>query len=221
MFKALTSTIKDLDAKGMITVAANAFGNIDADRDISLHGSFDKTIKENFSRLRWFLNHNREQLLGVPLEATPTPDHLQVRGQINLKKDIGRDTYEDYKLFAEYGKSLEHSIGVDAIKYIDDRENEVRKVIEWKWWEYSTLTSWGANEKTPMITMKSAPSAADLDWLEIKMKKGNFTDGTFIEIEKSIHRIKSLMVKEESLSQPVSADVLANVSAQFINSLKN
>jgi len=219
MLKGLSSDITDLDEKGRIVVAANAFGNIDSDRDISMPGSFDKTIRENFTRLKWFLNHDRTQLLGVPLEATPTKEYLQVVGQINLDKQIGRDTYADYKLFADHGKSLEHSIGVDAIKYIEDRENNVRKVTEWKWWEYSTLTSWGANEKTPLISIKSASPAMALDLFELRMEKGNYSDETFIQIENSIKRLKSLMAVQKKAPQPVSADVLAGVSAQFLKSL--
>jgi hypothetical protein len=158
----------------------------------------------------------------VPLEAKETSEYLQVRGQINLKKQIGRDTYEDYKLYAENGLSLEHSIGVDAIKYIEDRENDVRKVTEWKWWEYSTLTSWGANERTPMIEMKGMDNILpDLAFLELKMKKGNYRDETFIGIEKAIANIKSLLMQEEVLHQPVPIDVLTDVSQSFLKLLKS
>jgi HK97 family phage prohead protease len=218
----IKSNIIDLDDRsGIVTVAANAFGNIDSDRDISMPGSFTKTIKDNFARLKWFLNHDRAQLLGVPLEAKETSEYLQVRGQLNLKKQIGRDTYEDYKLYAENGLSLEHSIGVDAIKYIDDRENNVRKITEWKWWEYSTLTSWGANERTPMIEMKGMDVLPDLAFLELKLKKGNYKDETYIGIEKSIAQIKSLLRQEELLQQPVPVDVLTDVFKSFSNSLNN
>jgi HK97 family phage prohead protease len=218
----IKSNIIDLDDRsGIVTVAANAFGNIDSDRDISMPGSFTKTIKDNFARLKWFLNHDRAQLLGVPLEAKETSEYLQVRGQLNLKKQIGRDTYEDYKLYAENGLSLEHSIGVDAIKYIDDRENNVRKITEWKWWEYSTLTSWGANERTPMIEMKGMDVLPDLAFLELKLKKGNYKDETYIGIEKSIAQIKSLLRQEEILQQPVPVDVLTDVFKSFSNSLNN
>ena len=219
MIKGLSSDITDLDEKGRIVVAANAFGNIDSDRDISMPGSFDLTIKNNFTRLKWFLNHDRTQLLGVPLEATPTKEYLRVIGQINLDKQIGRDTYADYKLFADHGKSLEHSIGVDAIKYMEDRENNVRKVTEWKWWEYSTLTSWGANENTPLLSIKSASPAMALDLFELRMEKGKYSDETFNEIEQSIKRLKSLMTVQQQKSQPVSAEVLAGVSAQILKSL--
>lgn len=219
MLKSLSSNIADIDQRGIVTVAANAFGNIDSDRDISLPGSFDRTIKENFARLKWFLNHQRDMLLGCPLEAIPTKEFLTVRGQINLNKQIGKDTYADYMLFAEHGKTLEHSIGVDAIKYIEDRENDVRKVQEWKWWEYSTLTSWGANENTPLISIKGASPVQALELFEIRLKHGKYSDETFIEIEESLNRLKSLMTASQNAVQPMLADVLGDVSAQFIKSL--
>lgn len=60
---------------------------------------------------------------------------------------------EDYKLYAEYGKTLEHSIGVKAIKR-DDKDKRIVK--EWSLWEYSTLSSWGANPQTFLIDIKNA-----------------------------------------------------------------
>jgi HK97 family phage prohead protease len=221
MFKSLTSQIKDIDQQGRVVVAANAFGNVDSDNDVSMAGSFTKTLKENFSRLRWFLNHDRNKLLGVPLEGIETPQHLQITGQLNLQKDIGRDTYADYKLYAEYGKSLEHSIGVDAIKFIDDQQ--VRKVTEWKLWEYSTLTSWGANERTPMIEMKDHDPLKAIEWMTLQLKKGDYTDDRFLEIDKALNiLLKSLIEPDKPTqdNQPIKIAELADISTTFINSLK-
>lgn len=223
MIKALIKgNIADLDGSGIVTVAVNAFNNIDSDRDISLPGSFTKTIKENFYRVKWLFNHNRDILLGVPLEAMETKDFLLVRGQLNMDKQVSRDVYSDYKLYAEHGLTLEHSIGVDPIDYYIDKENNVRKVKQWKLWEYSTLSTWGANENTPMIQMKGMNSLAqDAALMELKLHKGNYSDETFLEIEQSLKRLKSLLsadLKQKAL-QPVSADVLAGVSAQILKSL--
>ena len=38
--------------------------------------------------------------------------NLVMTGQINLKKQIGVETLEDYKLYRDHGKTLEHSVGV-------------------------------------------------------------------------------------------------------------
>jgi HK97 family phage prohead protease len=222
MYKCYKSEIKDLDDKtGIITVAANAFGNVDSDDDISMEGSYTKTIKENFNRLRWFYNHDKTILLGVPLEAKEMYPHLQVRGQINLKKEIGRDVYEDYKLYAEHGKTLEHSVGVNPVK----RDTvDKRKVLEWKWWEYSTLSSWGANENTPMLDIKSLSDAREaIEWLETKLRKGNYTDERFSKIEQQLTNLKTLCTEPVITTQQVepSNSGLLDVFKNYTNNLNS
>lgn len=193
-YKDLKSSVEDVDGKGRVLVAANAIGNVDADEDRSLPGSFTKTLKENFSRLKWFQNHDRNMLIGVPVEGKEDGRHLKMLGQLNLNKQMGRDIYEDYKLYAEYNKSLEHSIGVEAIK--EKKVGSVRDVAEWKMWEYSTLTSWGANEDTPMLGMKGlVDPVAAIDWLELKLKKGKFSDEKFALIEKNLILLRSLIAE--------------------------
>ncbi|HQI71267.1 MAG TPA: hypothetical protein PLT47_10985 [Bacteroidales bacterium] len=202
MFKTLSSIeVKDIDSKGRITVAANCLGNVDSQKDISMEGSFNKTIKDNFYRLKWYQNHDTTLLLGVPIEAKEVYPHLQVTGQLNMEKQISRDIYSDYKLYAEHGKTLEHSIGVEAVK--KDIKDGVRRVFEWKWWEYSTLTNWGANENTPLIAMKDMASvAASIDWLEIKLRKGDFSDEKFLSIEKQLNVLKSLVTEPDEMDCP-------------------
>lgn len=149
------SQIKDLTEKGMVKIAVNAFNNEDSDGDISMPGSFKKTLTEHFDRVRWFLNHDTTQLLGVPVKGYEEGRHLVMEAKFNLEKQIAKDTYQDYKLYAEHGKTLEHSIGVQAMQYEIDRERGIRRVKEWKLWEFSTLTSWGANQDTPLLGIKA------------------------------------------------------------------
>lgn len=157
----------DVDEKGVVTVAVNGIGIKDSQKDISMTGSFNKTLKENFNRMRWFLNHRTDQLLGVPLSGEEKDNNLVMVGQINLKKQIGRDTLEDYKLYAENGRTLEHSIGVKAIKR---DETDRRKVKEWFMGEYSTLTAWGSNPQTFLVDIKSATSEQVKDAIEFIRK---------------------------------------------------
>jgi len=200
MYKDLETKIEDVDEKGRVLVAANAIGNVDADTDRSLPGSFTKTLKENFNRLKWFLNHDKNLLLGVPVEGSESGSQLKMLGQLNMKKQLSVDTYEDYKLYAEYGKSLEHSIGVEAVK--KEMQDGVRNVSEWKLWEYSTLTSWGANPLTPMIGIKAEKDIIEtIEWLNVKLKKGNYTDEKFSRIEKQLLQLKSLLIEPDNSTQ--------------------
>ena len=143
----------DVDEKGIVTVAVNGIGVKDSQGDISMPGSFDKTLTEHIHKMRWFLNHKTDQLLGVPLSGKEENGNLVMVGKINLEKQMGRDVLADYKLYAENGRTLEHSIGVSAVKR---DEADRSKVLEWKMWEYSTLTAWGANPQTFLVNIKSA-----------------------------------------------------------------
>lgn len=221
-YKDFQTTIEDVDDKGRVLVAANAIGNVDADNDRSMDGSFNKTLKENFSRVKWFLNHKTDLLLGVPIEGRQDGRHLKMLGQLNMKKQLSRDTYEDYKLYAEYDKSLEHSIGVEAVK--DDKKGGIRDVYEWRLWEYSTLTSWGANFDTPMLGIKSASDYADaIDWLDLKLRKGNFSDEKFVEIEKQLSLLRSLCTEPVISTQktkPNAESDYADIIQSFCLTLK-
>ena len=185
-----------------------------ADGDISAEKSYTKTIKESFGRVRWFLNHDNKILLGVPIEAQETKNYLKVRGQLNLQKEVSRDVYEDYKLYAQYGKSLEHSVMVQAVKR---DENNKKVVLEWKWWEYSTLTNWGANSETPMLGIKSIKAIDDaINWLEIALKKGNYTDERAIKMDQHLSKLRSLIDAEP---EPSTSPIEPN--AETINIIKN
>ena len=47
---------KDVDEQeGIVTVAVNGLGIKDAQGDISMPGSFTKTLKEGLKRMKWFL----------------------------------------------------------------------------------------------------------------------------------------------------------------------
>jgi HK97 family phage prohead protease len=207
MYKDFETKIEDVDDKGRVLVAANAIGNVDSDEDRSMPGSFTKTLKENFNRLKWFLNHKTDLLLGVPVEGKEDGNALKMLGQLNMKKQLSLDTYEDYKLYAEYGRTLEHSIGVEAVK--KEVKDGVRNVYEWKLWEYSTLTAWGANSETPLLGIKSEKDIVEtIDWLGVKLKKGNYTDEKFSQIEKQLMQLKSLLIEpaETTHDEPTKSE---------------
>jgi HK97 family phage prohead protease len=230
IYKDYSSKIEDLDEKGRVLVAANGIGNQDADGDISAKGSFDLTLKKDFPRLRWFLNHDKNILLGVPIEGKEDGEHLKMLGQLNMKKQVSRDIYEDYKLWAEHGRTLEHSIGVKDIKRNDKNKNIVE---QWELREYSTLTSWGANSNTPMLGIKAeklftqnehgdfvlvTPTPEEIQTLteekefaEFQMKKGNYSDERFRKIEQKLKDILkilgSVQTGEDAVSEPTTQEV--------------
>ena len=166
----------DVTEKGIVTAAVNAIGIEDSQHDISMPGSFDDTLKDDIVKMRWYLNHDQRQLLGVPLHGEEKDGNLIMTGQLNLEKQIGRDILADYKLYAEAGRTLEHSIGVRALKR---DETDPRKVLKWLMREYSTLTNWGANPQTFLVGIKSG-TAEELrdaaDFIRTAFKQRGYSD---------------------------------------------
>lgn len=154
----------DVTEKGIVTVAVNGIGIEDAQHDISMPGSFTDTLRDDIAKMRWYLNHDSRQLLGVPLSGEEKDGNLIMTGQMNLNKQICRDVFEDYKLFHAAGRTLEHSIGVKALAR---DEEDRRKVVRWKMLEYSTLTGWGANPQTFLVGLKSASEEQLRDAVEL------------------------------------------------------
>lgn len=152
IIKRLQTKTNEVTNDGIVTVAVNGIGIEDAQHDISMPGSFKNTLKNNIGRMRWLYNHDMTQLLGVPISGEETSEDLIMTGKINTKKQLGRDVLSDYELYAENNRTLEHSIGVQAV-----RRNAANKkeVLEWNMMEYSTLSCWGANPHTRLVSIKS------------------------------------------------------------------
>lgn len=153
----LKTKANDVDeAKGIVTIAVNGIGVKDSQGETSASGSFNKTINEFFlKRGKHLLDHDKTKLIGCPIEAREESSNLIVVSKINLNKQIGKETFEDYKLYAECGKTLEHSIGVKAIR---KDANDPGVVLEWFLGEVSTLQAWGANPQTFLVGIKSGDS---------------------------------------------------------------
>jgi len=186
-FKRIEHKVEDLDEqKGIVAIVINKTGVLDDDGDISAPGSFNKTIKENFKRIKHFLNHDRWILLGLPNEIKLQGDKVIAISSMNLKKSVARDVFEDYKFFAEHNRTLEHSIGFEIIKR---DKTDKRIILEYKLWEYSTLTSWGANQETPLMYLKDSNNLAQrIDILE-KMYKMHYTPERMRKIEKVLEAL--------------------------------
>lgn len=179
--KSVKSKTNDIDEKkGIVTLAVNIIGVVDSQKDMSMPGCFNQACKpENFQRVKHLYNHDTAQLLGCPLEGKEENGALVVTSQLNLKKQLGRDVLADYILYAENGKTLEHSIGVSAVKGKYTFDNGVRKVNEWKLYEFSTLAFLGACPGTHLIDVKHTTvdeAKAAIELIEKAMRQHGYSD---------------------------------------------
>jgi len=213
-FKQLSYDLKELDeVKGVVTAYANVYNVKDSDGDISAYGSFDKTVSENFKRIRVLKDHNPTMMIGVPL-AIDTKDTygLLTTTQFNMKKDLGRDMFTDVKLMYDSQLNAELSIGYKVIS----RDTKNKSIItEYKLGEYSFLSSWAANEFSTVQGIKSVKSHYGFMELLTKAYDLDYSDARLIQIETLL---KSLS-KEPLLDNTLIEQPIFDTLKQFTNSL--
>lgn len=185
IYKDYRSTVKDVNDKGIVVVAANAFNNVDSQQDISLPGSFNKTI-ENIKNIYWYKNHNTDETLGIISKLWEDDLFLNAEMKFNLDKEISRNMYSDYKFFSENKNTVKHSVGVSYVKDKYEVKDDITYVKEWKLWEISSLTKWPANENTPTHSIKSLE-----DYYTWCSKEGIHTDDFIIQLEQLLNILKS------------------------------
>jgi HK97 family phage prohead protease len=208
-FKQIAYDLKDLDeSKGIVMAYANAYNNTDADDDISMFGSFDKTVKENFKRIRVLKDHNSNMMLGVPLEIDTMDEYgLMTTSQFNMNKEMSRDMFTDVKMMFENGMNAELSIGYQVMQR-DQRNKSI--ITEYKLFEYSFLTSHAANELATVQGMKGLNSFYGI--MEIAQKAYN--------LDYSDTRLRELEIILKALSKQPIETITLNEQPLILETLK-
>jgi len=193
--KAISGGIKDVDQKkSIVTIAIAGIGNLDAVGDIIMPGAFTKTIQEQGpkgkGRIRHFMNHDFNLPLGNPLELAEKDDSLLMVSKV-AATTLGRDAMIMY----QEGLIKEHSIGYDVKKQEKQKDKEgnvtANLLREISLWEGSSLTGWGANERTPFLGAKELTER--MEKLETMLTASGFSDERYRTIEDDIRQIKELV----------------------------
>jgi HK97 family phage prohead protease len=158
--KSIELNIKDIDMGKREAVIAHAtYKTLDGDQDRSNRGMFDKSWKENFNLLRFFLNHKKDQAPGKPLQTWDDSDHAYT------KVKLGSHTLgEDVLKMLDEGVIVAASFGFDPIKF-KDIKGKGKDFIEVKHYETSVLTHWGAHEQSGIVKVEKA---ADIPKFNLK-----------------------------------------------------
>jgi HK97 family phage prohead protease len=214
-FKQSAYDLKDLDdEKGVVIAYANAYNFEDKHKDISAYGAFEKTVKENFKRIRVFKDHVPTIMIGVPLEIdTKDTFGLLTTTQFNMKKEVARDTFYDVKLMHENGLSAELSIGYKVMK----RDAKDKRIItEYMLGEYSFLSSWGANQLSTTQGIKSIKSVHGIMELIEKAYDLPYSDSRLLQIENLLKSLSDEPSETDTLiEQPI------DIIKEFRQNLKN
>jgi HK97 family phage prohead protease len=214
-FKQLAYDLKELDeSKGIVTAYANVYNVKDADGDISAYGSFDKTVNENFKRIRVLKDHDPKQMIGVPLGIDTKDTYgLLTTSQFNMNKPLGKDMFTDVKLMHESGLNAELSIGYRVMQR-DQKDKSIIK--EYKLMEYSFLSSWAANELSTVQNIKAIKSHYGIMELIQKSYDLDYSDNRLKQIETLLKALSNEPLETSTLiNEPLTLETLKS----FTNSL--
>ncbi len=209
-FKQLSYNLKELDeAQGIVMAYANAYNNEDSDKDISQFGSFEKTVKENFKRIRVLKDHDPKMMIGVPLMIDTQDTYgLMTTTKFNMDKQMGRDMFTDVKLMYENGLNAELSIGYNVMQR-DQKNSNI--ITEYKLREYSFLSSWAANELSTVQGMKSIKSTYGILELIEKSYNLDYSDERLKQIETLLKALTDKPLESDTLIiEPLALDYLKN-----------
>ena len=182
LYKHFTRQVKDLDSKeGIVVAYANYYNNEDSDGDISVPGSFKRSVNNNLHKIRVFKDHDRYTVLGVPIEINADDETgLLTTTKFNMQKEVSRDMFTDIQLMMEHGQEADLSVGVIPV-HRDEQDR--RKVKEWKLKEYSFLSSWGANSMATVQQIKNGKPVEEIIAIITKAYDMDYSDSRLKEIE--------------------------------------
>jgi HK97 family phage prohead protease len=136
--------IKDFDeSKRLVAFYIVKFGSVDLHGDLFIQESI--FFKE--TNLKHFKNHDVNMPVGVVQEVSFDDFGYFAVSKI-LPTSIGNDTLIEYQL----GAITQHSIGGYIVDGVWDKDHYVVKKFDL--FEVSTLTHWGAQPETPVISIK-------------------------------------------------------------------
>jgi len=218
-FKQFAYDLKELDdKKGVVTAYANVYNVKDSDGDISAYGSFEKTVKENFKRIRVLKDHNPTMMIGVPLVIDTKDTYgLLTTTQFNMNKDLGRDMFTDVKLMHERGLNAELSIGY---KVMQRDAKEKARILEYKLGEYSFLSSWAANELSTVQDIKGIKSHYGLMELIQKSYNLDYSDTRLRQIENLLKALDNEPSEPDTLhNEPLVIEKQKTIINDFIKKM--
>ncbi len=140
--------IEEIDAqKGIVKFRWADFNSIDSQNRRMSPKAFNRTIKNNFKRIKHLQNHNPDRMIGKILEL-----YTDDKGAVAVSQLSKNTAGQDMLMLYNEGIMSEHSFAFNILKSHD--EDGVEVVDEARVWEVSSVT-WGSNENTPTLNVNS------------------------------------------------------------------
>jgi HK97 family phage prohead protease len=204
--------IKDIDMKNRVVTGYLAdFDSKDHDGDISLKGSFKKSISERKDDIFFLNQHDWKQPHGKFKVLEEDSKGLYFESEKLIDTTFSMDALKLY----EAGIVKEHSFGYQVVKQEFSKSDDANIIKEYKLYEGSNVTL-GANPNTPFTGFKSFTIKEVNDHYKLILKafrNGTFTDETFglLEIALKQLQVQSYELGKKSL-ETKSADVITDLT---------
>lgn len=138
--------IKEINDDGEFFGTASAYGNIDYANEVMVKGAFDKHMDTTMFPMLW--QHKTESPIGVIHILGSDGDGLEIKGEINLEVQQGKEAHSLLKQKAIKGLSIGYTV-------LDDKwDKRIRYLTEVKLWEVSIVT-FPCNELAQVSQVKS------------------------------------------------------------------
>lgn len=200
MIKESVFHVADVSLSSREAVLAHAtYKTLDKDGDRANRGMFDKSWKEKWSLLRYFLNHDRKQAPGKPIRAWDDSDHAYTQ--------------------VKHGT---HTLGEDVLKMIDEGtivaisygfEPTKQKRIQGKGFDYleavhgetSVLTHWGAHDDSHVVSVQKsfeddrlAGLQKSISAMERFIRNTTASDDAILLIQRELTKARQLIIKTDT-----------------------
>jgi HK97 family phage prohead protease len=228
--KSFDLAVKDVDMNTRTIVQAyTRYNIIDSDGDIGRKGMFNKTWSENMSRIKHLLNHDTTKPLGRVEKMWDDSEYAYGQSKIGTHS-LG----DDFMKMAESGLITEASYGYKVMK--EQKGREGNELLEVKLWEWSSLTAWGANQYTPIISLTKGYNKAEqedkiasrIKALERFCKNTTATDETIQLLLLELKQLQQLFIDNQKTTEPVistqpeeKGDELLSALKQYADNLKS
>lgn len=153
--KSIPATEFKVDGEaGVFEGYASIFGNRDRGGDVVVKGAFSRTISERLPQKLIKVFRDHRDPVGMPLEIREDDRGLFVRGQLNLDKQVGRETLAELKS----GELAHMSFAYDVVRDEVDRDTDTRKLLELTLYEFGPVR-WPMNDAARVESVKAIREA--------------------------------------------------------------
>ncbi len=193
----LGDVVYDIDEKNnLVKGYGSFFDNKDSDQDIIRKGAYNKTIKENGSRVKYLYQHDMMQPIGKMNELYEDDKGLVFVAEVP-KTQLGNDVIELMKA----GVITENSVGIMPI--VKENKGDYREIREVKLYEISAVTL-AANDQAKILDVKGMSNIDQVykryDNICKLLRKGHISDEMGYALESEILKLKTYFI---NATQPV------------------